>query len=84
MCMQVKQLKKDNKVLKRTVAELKETIAELKSGDHDIRLEGVSQNDMETILHNCHRSPALQKDIHQHDPSGTLAAFWKEQVSSEP
>lgn len=83
LCMQVKQLKQVNKVLNRTVAELEDTIAELKSGDHDIQLEGVSQKDMETILDDCVRSPELQKQIHHHDPSGTLAAFWKEQVSSD-
>ena len=83
LCMQVKQLKQVNKVLNRTVAELEETIAELKSGHHDIKLEGVSQKDMEIILDDCVRSPELQKQIHNHDPSGTLAAFWKEQVSSD-
>ena len=62
--------------------ELKDTIEELKSGHHDIRLEGVSQEDMVTILQDCQSSPELQAQLHEHDPSGTLAAFWKEQVSS--
>ena len=83
-CVQVKRLKKDKKQLKKTIAELKETINELKSGDHDIRLEGTSQRDMETILHDRNQSPDIQKQLHQHDSSGTLAAFWKEQVSSNP
>lgn len=94
--MQAKRLRQDKKqlnedkaalfqetvALKKTIAELKEVIAMLKSGHHDIRLEGTSQTDAETILGNCDRSPDLQKQMHQHDPTGTLAAFWKEQVSS--
>lgn len=78
--MQVKKLKQENKALHKTIAELKETIDLLRSGHHDIRLEGTSQSDAEKILHDCQSSPDLQKQLQQHDASGTLAMFWKEQA----
>ena len=78
--MQVKRLKQENKALHKTIGELKETIELLRSGHHDIRLEGTSQSDAETILRDCQSSPELQKQLQQHDASGTLAIFWKEQV----
>ena len=73
-CMQNKRLQKENVALKRT-------IAELRSGDHDITLAGVSQSDMETILTDVSKDPTLGQHLSQHDPSGTLKAFWEEQVA---
>lgn len=72
--VQVKRLKAENE-------SLKETIRELQSGHHDIKLQGVSQSDMEHILSSCNEQPILEQQLKQNDPSGTLKAFWQEQVS---
>lgn len=60
---------------------LKETIKELHSGHHDIRLQGQSQTDMETVMHVWSKQPQqLDEQLQENDKSGTLKAFWQEQL----
>ena len=60
---------------------LKQTIKQLQCGDHDIRLQGDSQNDMQTVMQFWNQQPRkLDEQLKKNDPSGTLKLFWQEQV----
>ena len=70
---QVKRLKTEND-------SLKTTIQQLQSGHHDIRLQGQSQIDMETVMNVWNTQPDLDIQMKENDQSGTLKAFWQEQL----
>ena len=87
LCKQVKRLRKTSRALKTEVRDLKAenrrlkaTIAELENGDHDIELDGEVQEDMMSVLKECRTTPILQEELTKQDASGTLHAFWQEQV----
>ena len=62
------------------IASLEQAIASLRQGADDIELSGDSQVDMEDVLGKCNEDPQLPQKIEQHDSTGTLHLFWKEQV----
>ena len=73
-------LRKKVKRLNAEVKSLKNTIKELLSGRHDMELKGKSQSDAEDIMNACIQLPTLEAQIKDNDPTGTLHAFWHEQL----
>ena len=61
------------------VKDLEATIKELLAGGHDIELQGKSQKDAEDVMKVCISDPALSQKISEHDSTGVLQSFWKEQ-----
>ena len=74
------ELRKKVKKLNAEVKSLKNTIKELLAGRHDMQLKGQSQSDAEVIMNECKDHPSLEQHIKDHDPTGTLHAFWQEQL----
>jgi hypothetical protein len=66
--------------LNQEVKSLKSTIKELLAGRHDMELKGKSQSDAEIIMNECVQHPSLESHIKENDPTGTLHAFWHEQL----
>ena len=60
---------------------LKKTITKLKAGEHDIELDGQTQEDVTEVLHQCMKAPILNDLIKKQDDTGALKAFWEEQVT---
>ena len=76
-------LKKENGLMKKTIAELQATIKQLLQGKFDIELTGESQDAMEIIMKQFNSDPALsikmQEQFKAHDSTDTLPLFWQEQ-----
>ena len=78
---QVDKLRKKCRGLQTENRKLKETIKKLKAGDHDIEMDGQTQQDLTDVLRECQKSPILQEQIKDQDNTGVLKAFWDEQVA---
>ena len=82
MTKQIESLRKKCRGLQDENKRLRQTIQELTKGRHDILLKGESQEDMMGLMQKCIESPILDKNLSsQDDETGTLKAFWQEQVS---
>ena len=78
---QVDRLRKKCRGLQTENRKLKSAIKKLKAGDHDIEMDGQTQQDLTDVLHECQKSPILQQQIKDQDTTGVLKAFWDEQVA---
>ena len=65
--------------LQKKIREQDQAINDLKQGEHDIELEGGSQDDMEDLFEKCNADPSLAANIKANDSTGVLDLFWQEQ-----
>ena len=61
--------------LQKKIREQDQAINDLKQGEHDIELEGGSQDDMEDLFEKCNADPSLAASIKENDSTGVLLYF---------